>query len=542
MKLGSRIPIDPQLSHDGGSYEGGGDDEDGGDEERGEEEEGEEDILVTATVHSTHDAMDLLFQAAERVGRLSPIRRGDEDEGGGDECDEDDEAEDGGGRGQADAPSELYSAGNTSAVCSMSIGHNEGGEQLPEERMANAEGLRTKSASPQLNRRRKPSGQSPTTVRRRNTYAQGTGGPNNGSNNNQTQLPPQKNKSHRASTTSTHAMAFSAFSGAPPAPLNLPPASATPWLFPTLGFLSPNPEEETLSRALEAWSRFKFCHLKWLTPLEAFTYINHFHTHLLPLSPILSPHFALPSAQHELLTKEPLLTMTILTIAARYCPLSGGLGRAISSRGVYLHGRFWQFTQSLVGRVIWGQDRGSGKIRGKDTKGLRGLGTVEALLLWTEWHPRALHFPPVEVGGEEEMMGAMGIGLGLSGDGVERGGKSARDANGWDVSLVVPDSRKKTGDETSDTEVEDEEREVSQSTYLLFSLYNASSIYSSSWGVHELLIDFMQGIAGSRRSLSQHGEVIGCPGNFAPFLTKPSPSLKLLPLLISHSGCFLGQL
>ncbi|KAF8418162.1 hypothetical protein EV426DRAFT_539816, partial [Tirmania nivea] len=237
-----------------------------------EEEEGEEDILVTTKIHSTNDAMNLLFQAAERASRLSPV---------------------------LDNPSEDDGGGNGSS----GSGSESGG--------ADQEGT-TKGMK-------------------------------------QAEQP-----------------------------------------------------------ALKVWQTFKFCQLKWVTPFEAFTYVNYFHTHLLPLSPILSSHFALPSAQHDLLTNEPLLAVTILTIAARYCPLGA------ASRGVYLHGKLWQFTQGLVGRVIWGQDRGTGKRRGKETKGLRGLGTVEALVLWTEWHPREIHFPPVDVGGEEELIGGMGMGVGLT--------------------------------------------------------------------------------------------------------------------------------
>ena len=164
---------------------------------------------------------------------------------------------------------------------------------------------------------------------------------------------------------------------------------------------------------------------------------------MIPLSPILSGYFALPSAQQDLVNNEPLLVMTILTIAARYCPLGA------ASRAVYLHGRFWQFTQGLLGRVIWGQDRGTGRKREKETKGLRGLGTVEALLLWTEWHPRGIHFPPMDIGGEEELMGTMGMGMGLT-VGSSEGSSVGR---GWDVSLVVPKT------ECSDASVDSEMNE-----------------------------------------------------------------------------------
>jgi hypothetical protein len=67
----------------------------------------------------------------------------------------------------------------------------------------------------------------------------------------------------------------------------------------------------------------------------------------------------------------------------------------------------------MIDRVIWGQEQfgggfcGAGAEPGSDVnplsrKGLRTLGTVESLILITEWHPRAMHFPPDEA--DEELM------------------------------------------------------------------------------------------------------------------------------------------
>lgn len=407
-----------------------------------QEEEGEEDILVTTKMHSTHDAMNLLFQAAERVSRLSPARdgpsEGEEDGDGASGSDVGHEQE----IGQEEGPSregehEQQHEGGAVDVAGGpgSGGHASRDDISPDTRIRHHPytEMRAQSTSPQLHRKRKTSLTHSHPTRRRTSHQNPLGNHEH----------PSKHRTSASFGSSWTAQP----SGPMPAPLNLPPATATPWLFEVQPALSPSPAEESLSRALKVWQTFKFCKLKWITPFEAFTYVNYFHTHLLPLSPILSGHFALPSAQHDLLTNEPLLAMTILTIAARYCPLGA------ASRGVYLHGRFWQFTQGLVGRVIWGQDRGTGKMRGKETKGLRGLGTVEALLLWTEWHPRGIHFPPIEVGGEEELMGGMGMGMGLSGSG--EGPKRGR---GWDVSLVVP--RDKSSDEEGDSDADDGEKEV----------------------------------------------------------------------------------
>ena len=362
----------------------------------GEDEEGEEDILVTTEMHSTLDAMDLLFQAAERVNRMSPIQ------GLASENDNSESASSSENGPQEEMRVVTENLGSATCVITSNPSPKE-------------DGARSSDVSEAGGKSQSPTHILPTCRRASHRH---------GGNVDHSQGQRRPSISARTSTLSNPRPK----SGAIPASLNLPPPGATPWLFEVQPSLSSNPAEESLSRALQVWKTFKFCHLGWVTPLEAFTFINYFHTHMAPLSPILSGYFALPSAQHDLVNNEPLLVMTILTVAARYCPLGA------ASRGVYLHGRFWQFTQGLLGRVIWGQDRGTGRKREKVTKGLRGLGTVEALLLWTEWHPRGIHFPPMDIGGEEELMGAMGVGMGLT-EGSNEGPNVGR---GWDVSLVVP--------------------------------------------------------------------------------------------------------
>ena len=66
----------------------------------------------------------------------------------------------------------------------------------------------------------------------------------------------------------------------------------------------------------------------------------------------------------------------------------------------------------MIERVVWGQEAfgggfcGSGADdsqssstapwRGLRRGSLRTFGTIESLMILTEWHPRALHFPPSE--------------------------------------------------------------------------------------------------------------------------------------------------
>lgn len=97
---------------------------------------------------------------------------------------------------------------------------------------------------------------------------------------------------------------------------------------------------------------------------------------------------------HRLLvTHEPVLCCTILMISSRYHVLPG-IGGA--SRSFYIHHRLWQHCQNLIMRVILGQEKSS-------KCNTRTVGTIEALLLMSEWHPRSLHFPPESDGWDSDL-------------------------------------------------------------------------------------------------------------------------------------------
>lgn len=117
-----------------------------------------------------------------------------------------------------------------------------------------------------------------------------------------------------------------------------------------------------------------------------------------PLSPILSDFYSNHRNHYWLITQEPVLCCTILMISSRYHTLPGVGG---ASRGFFIHQRLWQHCQHLIMRVMLGQEKGS---KAKT----RTVGTIEALLVMSEWHPRSLHFPP--------------------------------DSDGWDSDLMIPDA------------------------------------------------------------------------------------------------------
>ncbi|KAL1863409.1 zinc finger transcriptional activator [Paecilomyces lecythidis] len=160
--------------------------------------------------------------------------------------------------------------------------------------------------------------------------------------------------------------------------------------------------------AVKAWSRLRFVRAGWLTVEEAMAYVAYYYEHMAPLSPIVLPDFSPPSTHRTLLTDEPVLAVTILTAASRHMKPKGD---GAFTRAFYIHDRLWSYLRGMIERLFWGQEKfggtsvGSSKPRSVDLgplpggkvnlKGhLRSLGTVEALLLLTDWHPRNLHFPP----------------------------------------------------------------------------------------------------------------------------------------------------
>lgn len=105
--------------------------------------------------------------------------------------------------------------------------------------------------------------------------------------------------------------------------------------------------------------------------------------------------------------------MTLLTIASRYRQMPGTGGHC---RSHAIHEQLWTYLRGMIERCLWGQEAFGGGFcgsggqslvdesqtsstapwRGMRKGSLRTFGTIESLLILTEWHPRALHFPPAE--------------------------------------------------------------------------------------------------------------------------------------------------
>ncbi|DAA76019.1 TPA_exp: Uncharacterized protein A8136_1056 [Trichophyton benhamiae CBS 112371] len=145
---------------------------------------------------------------------------------------------------------------------------------------------------------------------------------------------------------------------------------------------------------LAVWDQCRFVKMGWFSSREAVTYVDMFFKNMAPLSPILSHFYSHHRNHYWLISQEPVLCCTILMISSRYHTLPGVGG---ASRGFFIHQRLWQHCQHLIMRVMLGQEKGS---KAKT----RTVGTIEALLVMSEWHPRSLHFPPESDGWDSDLM------------------------------------------------------------------------------------------------------------------------------------------
>ncbi|RSM18726.1 hypothetical protein CDV31_002446 [Fusarium ambrosium] len=140
------------------------------------------------------------------------------------------------------------------------------------------------------------------------------------------------------------------------------------------------PEDSTL----DLWDKCRFVRQGLFTAQEAVTYMDLFFEKLQPLSPVIVDQFRSHSAHTHLIHEEAMLCCTILTISSRFFMLPGAGG---TSRSHYIHQRLWSHCEMLIKRILLGQEKTS-------TAKTRAIGTVESLMLISDWHPRALHFPP----------------------------------------------------------------------------------------------------------------------------------------------------
>ncbi|RMZ84680.1 hypothetical protein DV737_g892, partial [Chaetothyriales sp. CBS 132003] len=158
-------------------------------------------------------------------------------------------------------------------------------------------------------------------------------------------------------------------------------------------------------RALHAWRHMRLVRAGWFTAEEAMAYMAHFATYLQPMTPTVIGEYLHPRKHPELLMNEPVLTVSILLVTSRHVRLQG---HSHQTRAFLIHEALWNYLRSQIQRLMWAQEQFGGGFTGAGASdvregpagqiiwqgSLRTLGTVEALLLLSDWQPRGLHFPP----------------------------------------------------------------------------------------------------------------------------------------------------
>jgi len=144
---------------------------------------------------------------------------------------------------------------------------------------------------------------------------------------------------------------------------------------------------ESLARCSQSLEFLPLCPDGWFSAEEAVTYVDLFFKISLPF--LLSCRLLLKSLEPQpSYFGRAFLCSTILMISSRYNVLPGVGG---ASRGYFIHDRLWEHCQRFVMRIMLGQEKAS-------NARTRTVGSIEALLLISEWHPRALHFPTASDG------------------------------------------------------------------------------------------------------------------------------------------------
>ncbi|KAL4875784.1 hypothetical protein BJY04DRAFT_211006 [Aspergillus karnatakaensis] len=126
----------------------------------------------------------------------------------------------------------------------------------------------------------------------------------------------------------------------------------------------------------KSWDQFFLIKRGIIQAQEAVEYLGFYFAHLWHLFPVVPQWYSSPDRYGSLATDEPVLTISIMTIASRYHALSGFNGQARSER---VHWRTWPWVQRLFQSSMWG------------LSAMRSHGAIAALLLFIEWHPRAIN-------------------------------------------------------------------------------------------------------------------------------------------------------
>lgn len=158
-----------------------------------------------------------------------------------------------------------------------------------------------------------------------------------------------------------------------------------------------NPDPANASNnSSSPWESFEYVKKYLLTAEECEAYVQGFYESLYELTMIPLPDYKNVETHLELM-EQPLLCMAILAISSRFLKLKG---HGAYSRGHYIHDAFSAKVTEYVNQINWGQrtvgERNTYTNTGDwilPVKGIRTLGTVEALLLLCQWNLQHVYLP-----------------------------------------------------------------------------------------------------------------------------------------------------
>lgn len=114
-----------------------------------------------------------------------------------------------------------------------------------------------------------------------------------------------------------------------------------------------------------------------LRPSEVREYLDFYFRQLWDSFPVIPRRYSTSNTYELLANREPVLVISLVALASRYHHLSGPNGAVRSER---IHWRAWPWVQRLFQSAMWGSSV------------MRSYGAIAALLLFIEWHPKAINF------------------------------------------------------------------------------------------------------------------------------------------------------
>ncbi len=126
------------------------------------------------------------------------------------------------------------------------------------------------------------------------------------------------------------------------------------------------------------WEKFVLIRKGVLTKTEVIEYLDFYFNSMWALRPMVHPFYRNRSRYSLLVVEEPLLSVSLVTLASRYHYLSGSHGEIRSER---IHWQAWKFLRKYLQSALWGSPY------------TRSPGAIVAMLLMVEWHSKAINNP-----------------------------------------------------------------------------------------------------------------------------------------------------